>query len=624
LKAGIAAGVGAGLGISGYKYAPGILSARNRDDRPNIVMVTMDTTRYDRMGFNGYERDTTPNLDKIAEQGVVFHKNYSQAPFTSPSTASFMTSRYPSDLNGITNRKPKLGDEFTTLAEMLKNRGYSNFGSTSSSRLSKEYGFSQGFDHFSSPGTPEFPAGIRFGEETIKWIINEVSQKGSEDNPNFFWVHFYDPHSPYAAPEEFTFKFHTEGKFDDTDKGFYGFLEASDGSFDGERAAIGPMTEKEVVKHSDMYDGQVLYTDHQIDRFLKFLKRSDFFDSGRDLVVLTADHGELLGEYDCFALHEGGYQEVTHIPLMLFGAGFPKGKSLDTLTANLDVLPTIIDIVDSKYDGEAGRIDKKEESLEWRGKSLNDLINGRETKLHDVVHTELTYGEGHVVHTDRYSLIKRVYKPVKLDSNDSFSPSGSTLKYNSQNGDVSVTFKWPDDLRNDISKDESLQIQLNLINGDESLDIVGLPDTFMVGEYQGTPISSSFCMRNAPFFRPETRWNTLAAFERIKWNLQLVSNAGSNSERVLFDSSYFGHLEFKLEPTENFDLLFDLREIPSGNGFVKERENHYKNPNYEDVRKELEKVAIDHLRGLNEYSYSFLVKNSNFEETEQLQSLGYL
>ena len=146
----------------------------------------------------------------------------------------------------------------------------------------------------------------------------------------------------------------------------------------------------------------------------------------------------------------------------------------------------------------------------------------------------------------------------------------------------------------------------------------------MVGEYQGTPISSSFCMRNAPFFRPETRWNTLAAFERIKWNLQLVSNAGSNSERVLFDSSYFGHLEFKLEPTENFDLLFDLREIPSGNGFVKERENHYKNPNYEDVRKELEKVAIDHLRGLNEYSYSFLVKNSNFEETEQLQSLGYL
>ena len=76
LKAGIAVGATA-LGVSAYKYAPGILSARNKDDRPNVLMVTMDTTRYDRIGFNGYFRDTTPNLDKYAEQGVVFHKNQS-------------------------------------------------------------------------------------------------------------------------------------------------------------------------------------------------------------------------------------------------------------------------------------------------------------------------------------------------------------------------------------------------------------------------------------------------------------------------------------------------------------------------------------------------------------------
>ena len=126
---------------------------------------------------------------------------------------------------------------------------------------------------------------------------------------------------------------------------------------------------------SDQYDGQIFYVDYHIGKLLKTLEAAGKFDLNKDLLVFNADHGDLLGEHGYYASHHSAYEEITHVPFMITGAGLSRGKNLETLTANLDVLPSIIDIVDSKYGGEAGRIDKKEESLEWRGKSLNDLIS---------------------------------------------------------------------------------------------------------------------------------------------------------------------------------------------------------------------------------------------------------
>src|SRR3989338_2670257 len=129
LKAGIAVGA-ATLGVSAYKYAPGILSARNRDERPNVLWITMDTTRYDRLGFNGYTRDTTPNLDKYAEQGVVFHKNYSQAPVTIPSIPSFLTSKYPKNLS-LATFFDQMPTNVLTAAQIFRSLGYNTSAATS-------------------------------------------------------------------------------------------------------------------------------------------------------------------------------------------------------------------------------------------------------------------------------------------------------------------------------------------------------------------------------------------------------------------------------------------------------------------------------------------------------------
>jgi arylsulfatase A-like enzyme len=239
LRAGVAAGLS---GAAAFGSAPGVISARNRDGRPNVVLVTMDTTRYDRLGFNNYERPTSPYLDGIANEGFVFNRNYVQAPYTAPSIASFMTSLYPSELKRITNRRPRIDESFDTLATLFKTRGYHTTGVTGVFMLNHENGFGRGFDNFSSPtGAPSLanlwgPKAVRRADASGRWFLETVMRTGDMATPQFFWLHFYDAHVPYCAPETYTSRFHTEGNFDNTVLRAYGHLEAPDGTRQGDRA----------------------------------------------------------------------------------------------------------------------------------------------------------------------------------------------------------------------------------------------------------------------------------------------------------------------------------------------------------------------------------------------------
>jgi len=627
LKAGIAAGVGAGLGIAGYKYASGIISARTRDDRPNILMVTMDTTRYDRLGFNGYERDTSPNLDKIAEQGVVFHKNYSQAPVTFPSISSLMTSAYPSDL-GVTTLSSILPPTPNTLSTLLKKRGYNTLGATGVFFLREKQGFSQGFDLFSSPNefsqgiSGQYTGAIRSAQDSVTEVIDNMASKVVDsDNPNFFWIHFYDPHVPYAAPEDYTFRFNAGGDFDDAKKDTFGILVAPDGSNKGERAGFGRLSEKEVVKHSDQYDGQILYTDHQIGRLLNFFKRTNLFDIERDLLILNADHGELLGEQGIFASHHGGYEEVTHVPLMLAGAGLSKGKSINALTANLDIVPTIINVVDSKSGALLSDLERKVEFDGWNGQSLMPLIGDEKQKARDFVVTELTPSEGYTIHTREFNFTKRDYKDANFTLPNyvaGFSPSHVFLNYNPSGNENVIHFEWLDDLvARSLQGEKMVHFQLFCEVAKDDVHTV-------IDEYVPYPASSLDI--DSSWFWGESLWNKRATEDRFRWKIQVVTRE-EQRDGVLFDSDEIGPLEFKLEPTPNFNQLFDLREEPASRGFIKDRKNHYDSPAYEDVKKELERVGNAHLVRSKGYSDSPVAKSNvenTPEEIEQLKSLGYL
>ena len=620
LIAGAVAGA-AGLGAAAWKFAPGILSARSRVSRPNIVMITMDTTRFDRLGFNGYARATTPTLDRLAERGVNFRCNYAQAPFTAPSTASLLTSLYPSELGKITNRRPGLDAAYPTLATLLRQRGYRTFGATSAFILSEKNGFAQGFDHFSSPDLSAYatkapgPKAIRQAEDTARWMMQTLAQQTASGAPYFSWLHFYDAHMPYRAPDSFTYAFHTEGPFDDERKDFFGFLAAHDGSDKGDRAGVGLLTEKAVAKHSDHYDGQILYIDNTIGQVMDSMSKGGFFDFERDLFVVTADHGELMGEHECLALHEGGYQEVIHIPLMMAGAGLPRKKSIDALTANLDVVPTLLALVDEHAPDANGVTGAQGTATSWRGQDLLGAVRGSPGPARPVVHTELTHDEGYAVHTERHGFTKRIYKPVAIAMHEGFAPSGVTLKFARENGESEIVFAWPSGPYIDtaIAAGGSVKVLLDIVNGEHALNIM---------EHTAPITGASLHLKNSPFFWAETKWNLLATFEKLAWKVQVLQPGGE----VLYDSATVGPIEFKLEPTANFVQLFDLDETPAQAGFVHNRTNRFPDPAYAEIAKQLETYIDGHVRQVDAIAPADgagVADELSGQDLERLRALGY-
>ena len=618
LKAGIAAGA-VGLGAAGYKYAPEILSERNRSNKPNIVFVTLDTTRYDRMGFNGYGRDTTPNLDKYAENGVVFHRNYSQAPYTPFSTASFLTSQYPPDM-GFDYMWSSVPSSALTIAEMLKTRGYATHGATSTKILDATHGFSRGFDSFSSPElTLPFLGTVRIGEKTVDTLIANLEKQPREDKPHFFWLHLYDPHGVYLPHKGFTDRFKTNGNFDDKDMKVWSLFALDNkklrSAYDLDYYSVGHgeniLTEKEVVDANDQYDGEILYADHQTERLLNYLSERELFDLNRDLLVVNADHGELMGEHLYCTSHHGSYQEVKHTPLLFTGAGLSKGKTIYNLTENVDILPTILEIVDSNSNKEFDSIEAKYRSLIWRGRNLLRLIGGDISESKEVVFTDLVDGTGYSLNTKDFSITSRRLasdKPHKdLERIAGYFPQGA-IKFSDFDLEKGInlmwTLKWPG-LNFEDSPDVFTKVSVSKVGDDDSEFLLFNSEV----PYKGNSFKF-FC----PQIMGEDKWNETAPYA-LRWKVQIVSRKNGNDD-VLFDSKEDGNLEFRLEPTENFSKLFDLNNDP------KEDNNLWDNPSYSGRISELDK-KIDLILAKRMHRKG-KASDINDEDRATLKALGYL
>ncbi|MEM3113474.1 MAG: sulfatase [Candidatus Pacearchaeota archaeon] len=604
LKAGIAAGA-AGLGVAGYKYSPGIISERNRDDRPNILMVTMDTTRYDRMGFNGYQRDTTPNLDKIAEQGVVFSKCYAQAPATIFSVSSFMTSKYPSEL-GITYHTSKLNE--TTLAEILKMYRYESVGITSVELLNKERGFDRGFNYFSSPKEKNFSGDyiIRSAGDSVNEAKNFI--ESFDHNKSFFlWLHLFDPHLPYVAPDEFTYRFLNENRIKDLEE-IYSTQENLDV---GKTLSLERLT-KVISKISSMYDGQICYADHQIGKFLDFLKSKRLFDLERDLFIFNADHGELLGEHGSLNVHNWAYEEVIHVPLILAGAGLPKRKAInDFLVGNIDILPTVVKMVDSKYEIATNDSERYKKSLNgWKGSNLLDLISNR-VSPREHLFIDFPEYEGNAVRTNsNLKLVRRNLNGsiVDLVERVGFSPS-PLAEFSDYKKNGGLIFSWPK-IKLDISNEQEVLTNVMLFGR------VGEIDDFIIGNYI-VPYSEDQLKVDHPFgiFCSEDEWNRWSSISGIlKWSVQVFSKGKLG--QVFFDSDVYtsGPIQFRLKPTPNFNQLFNL------NYDLKEEINLINESEFINDKLKLEELLLAHLDNQLLVSPDAISQ----ENQDMLRALGYL
>ena len=257
---------------------------------PNVILITIDTVRADHVGCYGAKNVQTPTLDALAHDGVVFERAISQVPLTWPSHAVILTGLYPFQ-NGVQDFTGQpLDPRFRSVAQAFRQHGYATGAVVSAFVLDRSWGLARGFDFYDDAFAPEAfqnrDLGLvdrRAGESVdraLAWL------KKNPSRPFFFWLHLYDPHSPYDPPEPYRNEY-----------------------------------------QGHLYDGEIAYADHEVGRVIAWLKQNKIYDSS--LILFVSDHGESLGEH---GEHEHGffvYNATVHVPLIVkppAGSGIRPGR----------------------------------------------------------------------------------------------------------------------------------------------------------------------------------------------------------------------------------------------------------------------------------------------------------
>jgi arylsulfatase A-like enzyme/Tfp pilus assembly protein PilF len=286
--------------------------------RPNILLITLDTTRADHIGAYGDRRARTPNLDRLAADGVLFERAISAAPLTLPAHVSLFTGLYPFAHGVRNNGNFTLGDRVPTLTSALRGAGYRTAAFVSAFVLDHRYGLGAGFDRYDDRLELE-----RRGSQTMAAASAWLAETAQDPRPFFVWLHLYDPHDPYEPPPPFRDAF-----------------------------ADRP------------YDGEIAYDDEIIGTLLAQLRQ--LHGDRSTLVAVAGDHGESLGEHGEATHGLFVYDSAVRIPMILSGAGrWRAGQRVPALVRSIDLAPTLLDAVG--VSGLAGA----------QGRSLLPLVDGR-------------------------------------------------------------------------------------------------------------------------------------------------------------------------------------------------------------------------------------------------------
>ena len=272
----------------------------------NVVLVTIDTLRADRLSCSGYHEKLTPNLDRLAARGVLFENAVAQAPSTPPSHASMFTGTYPT-VHQVRNAGGfALDKSHETLAEILEEKGWQTAAFVGSSVLDRVYGLNQGFqvydDRMPKSAAGEEPS-RRAGpvvDRAIQWLQNQSGQK-----PFFLWVHVYDPHAPHDPPQPFKRKY-----------------------------------------KKSPYDGEVAYTDRELGRLFDALDKKS--PPERTLTAVLGDHGESLSEHGEYYHGVFLYDSTLRIPWIMAAPGIHAGQRIKTQVRTIDLLPTLVTLLGGK------------------------------------------------------------------------------------------------------------------------------------------------------------------------------------------------------------------------------------------------------------------------------------
>ncbi len=315
------------------------------DPRPlNVVLIVVDTLRWDHLSGYGMPRSTTPHLDALARDGVMFRNAYAPSSWTLPSIVSLHTGLYPGS-HGMVDPSRKLSTEAVTLAEMLHDAGYRTFA-TVSNKLIAGSGrrLDQGFETYLD-SEARAPGHVSSGGVT-RQAIDAVDALGAGPDPFFLYVHYFDPHSPYRRHPGIGFAAESAGRL-------------RGGELIGDlRSMMDDLTDEELGLVVDAYDEEIRWTDLAIGRLLDDLRGRDLLD--RTLLVVTADHGEEFLERGWIGHTKTLYEDLVRVPLIVRdprGRGgspaVPPDRRIATRAVSLVGVPaTILEILGVEADEE--------------------------------------------------------------------------------------------------------------------------------------------------------------------------------------------------------------------------------------------------------------------------------
>jgi len=313
---------------------PAASSAALDPARPmrNVVLISLDSLRADHVGAYGYERDTSPNFDRFAGEGVLFRNAFSTSSWTLPTHLTMFTGRSQVS-HGVVVDTRVLSTSIPTLGEIFHEAGYSTAGFVSGPYVGGHYGYARGMDTYIDLSEKwgkgaEARAAIvspAINEKALEWLDKE------RKDPFFLFLHYFDIHYDFAPPPPYDKMF---------DPDYTGTV---DGRFFIENDAINPQMPKRDLEHLlARYDGEIRFTDEHVGRVLDKLKALGVLDN--TIVMIVSDHGDEFFEHGNKGHHRTVYDEVLRIPFALrLPGGEHAGKAIETPVTLLDVFPTLLD-----------------------------------------------------------------------------------------------------------------------------------------------------------------------------------------------------------------------------------------------------------------------------------------
>ena len=323
-----------------------------RPERPNVLFIVIDTLRADHLSSYGYERDTSPRIHELlAERGATVERAYSQAPWTLPSTGSFLTGRLPGELAGSDPEIFELPPGEPTLAERLSALGYRTAGFIANPILHEGNGYARGFGDFFTPETTwkvlDWVDATTINERALPWLeaaLPAARREGEAREPFFLYLHYIDPHDPYQNSDVADGDRQTtpwDPEYDGRVRG-----DRAQDLYAGKKALPGadPEARAADLRHLvALYDSEIRYVDRFVAEVLEALPEEVLRET---LIVLTSDHGEEFLDHGGWKHGQTLYEEMVRVPLFVRWDGVvPAGRRLDGPVALLDLVPTILSAV---------------------------------------------------------------------------------------------------------------------------------------------------------------------------------------------------------------------------------------------------------------------------------------